>query len=65
MYLVMKVTKWESMEFECVNARLPFPVRFSRPEKEIGFCHVFAEYKDALEYAGDGNLVFAIREKNP
>lgn len=62
-YLVMKIQKWEDTELESVGAyKLPIPTQFVGNEKEIGFCRVFRYYEDALEYAGDSMLIYAIQE---
>ncbi len=54
----MKLTEWGDLELEQTGKyRLPFPVRFTKVEKEMGYCPVFNTYTDALEYAGDANLV--------
>ena len=60
MYLVMKLNKWENMELEPVGRSLPFPVSFAPDDKQVGYCPVFKEYKDALEYAGDPKLVLEV-----
>ncbi len=63
MYLVMKLIKWEDMHLEQAgHFKFPFPVQFVKPEKEVGYCIVFKEYEDALEYAGNPDLIFAIQE---
>lgn len=54
MYLVMKLCAWEDMKFE-VN--LPYPIEVKSPKGQIGYCIVFDDYDEALEFAGNPDLV--------
>ena len=63
MYLVLKLCKWETVEWNSVNHVLPYPVETVTPEGEAGFLKAFTDYEKALEFAGnDSRLVMEIQE---
>ena len=55
LYLVMKVRKWEDIRFDNNIFRI-------QTEKgDYGYCPVFADYKKAVEAAGDDRHICAIK----
>ncbi len=60
MYLVMKLCKWEDTEFD-TNVRLPFPMQLKAAKGEVGYLLVFDDCEEALEFAGDPNLIVEIK----
>jgi len=56
LYLAMKVSKWEDMEFEGLSH-----VKIQADKDDYGFVPAFRSYERAVEVAGDEKLVKAVK----
>jgi hypothetical protein len=52
-YAIMRLHRWESIEFQSVGYKLPFPVKMAKPEGgEIGYIPVFDSMENAVKFNG-------------